>query len=116
MGRDLSVIARSSCDEAIQSLLVALDCFAALAMTRTCSARERAAVLFPGRRDDFEILVRAGHRRAGGEDVPLVLDLVRRQRGYRIHLMHELMIGGAEVTLARLEQIVFGALFEMLDD
>jgi hypothetical protein len=28
-----SVIARSSCDEAIQSLLAALDCFAPLAMT-----------------------------------------------------------------------------------
>jgi hypothetical protein len=28
-----NVIARSACDEAIQSLLVALDCFASLAMT-----------------------------------------------------------------------------------
>ena len=32
-GRIPAVIARSACDEAIQSLLVALDCFASLAMT-----------------------------------------------------------------------------------
>jgi hypothetical protein len=31
--RSINVIARSTCDEAIQSSLVALDCFAALAMT-----------------------------------------------------------------------------------
>src|SRR4051794_22035582 len=85
-------------------------------MTSDTSAREGAAVLFFGRRDHFQVLVRAGHRRARGEDVPLVLDLVGGQRGHRIHFMHELMIRAAEVTLPRLQEIELGALLEMLDD
>src|SRR6185295_3651856 len=63
------------------------------------SARERAAVLFLGRRDHFKILVRAGHRRARSKNVPLVLDLVGGQRGHRIHFVHQLMIRAAEITL-----------------
>src|ERR1700712_2553974 len=74
-------------------------------MTRFVSARERAAVLFLGRRDHFQILVRAGHRRARSKDVPLVLDLVGGQRGHRIHFMHELVIRAAEITLSRLQEI-----------
>src|SRR3954468_6113645 len=85
-------------------------------MTSDTSARERAAVLFLGRRDHFEILVRAGHRRARGEDVPLVLDLVGGQRSHRIHFVHQLVVGAAEITLPRLQQIELGALLEMLDD
>src|SRR3954454_4679789 len=66
------------------------------------SRREGAAVLFPRRRDHFEVFVRTGHRRARGEDVPLVLDFVRGQRGHRIHFVHQLMVGAAEVALSRL--------------
>src|SRR5712664_2461873 len=40
------------------------------------SGRERAAVLFLGGGDHFQVLVGTRHRRAGGEDVPLILDLV----------------------------------------
>src|SRR5258707_7135821 len=39
----------------------------------TRSARERAAVLFLGGGDDFELFVGTRHRRARREDVPLVL-------------------------------------------
>src|SRR5580704_12755064 len=84
--------------------------------TSPLSARESAAVLLPGRSDHFQILIGTRYRRARGEDVPLVFDLVGGQRGDRIHLMHQLMIRCAEVTLPRLEQIVFCALLEVLDD
>src|SRR5437868_13921629 len=63
------------------------------------SRREGAAVLFLGRGDHFEVLIRTRHRRTGREDIPLVLDLVGRQCGDRIHLMHQLMIGAAEIAL-----------------
>src|SRR5205807_8601655 len=56
------------------------------------SAREGAAVLFLGGGDRFEVFVGTGHRRAGSEDVPLVLDLVDGERGDRVHLVHQLMI------------------------
>jgi hypothetical protein len=40
-----TVIARSSCDEAIQSALAALDCFASLAMTQTVTSSQDEGVL-----------------------------------------------------------------------
>src|ERR1700737_4442797 len=74
------------------------------------STRERAAVLFLGRGNHFQGLIGTWYWRARGEDVPLVFDLVGRQRGDRVHLMHQLMIRGAEIALPRLEQIVLRAL------
>src|SRR5664279_3700560 len=62
------------------------------------SAREGAAVLFLSGGDHFELFVGTRYRRAGSEDVPLVLDLVDGECCDRIHLVHQLMIGGAEVT------------------
>src|SRR5213596_1801115 len=80
------------------------------------SAREGAAVLFLGGGDRFEVFVGPRHRRARGEDVPLILDLVSGQRRDRVHFVHQLMIRGAEVALPRLQNIEFRALLEMLDD
>ncbi len=61
------------------------------------SGRERAGVLFFGCRDHFEILIRSGYRTARSENIPLVLNLVRRQRSDGVHLVHQLMIGRAEI-------------------
>src|SRR6476661_9699894 len=61
----------------------------------TRSTRERAAVLFFGGGDHFEVFAGTRYRRARGEDVPLVLDLVGGQRGDRVHLMHQPVIGSA---------------------
>src|SRR5713226_343580 len=57
------------------------------------SGRERAAVLFLGGGDHFQVLVGTRHRRAGGEDVPLILDLVGGKCRDRIHFVHQLMVG-----------------------
>src|SRR5258705_8766079 len=80
------------------------------------SARERAAVLFLGGGDHFQVLVGARDRRARGEDVPLILDLVGGQGRDPIHFLHQLMIGGAEVTLPRLQNIEFCAFFQVVYD
>src|SRR6516164_2970477 len=78
--------------------------------------REGAAVLFLGRRDHFEIFLGSGNRRARGEDVPLIIDLVSGQCGYRIHLVHELVIASTEVALPCLEQVKLRTLLEVFDD
>src|SRR5258706_2083295 len=90
------------------------DLLPALHLSR--SARESAAVLFLGGGDRFQIFVGTRHRRARGEDVPLILDLVGGQRRDRIHFVHQLMIRGAEVALPRLQNIEFCTLLEVLDD
>src|SRR5713226_2703927 len=79
-------------------------------------ARERAAVLFLGGGDHFEVFVGTRDRRARGEDIPLILDLVGGQRGDRVHFMHQLVIRAAEVALPCLEQVELRALLEVLDD
>src|SRR4030088_2345489 len=79
------------------------------------SGRERAAVLFLGGGDYFQLFGGTRYRRARRGDVPLVLDLVGRQGRDRVHLMHQLMIRGAEVARTRFQEIEFPALPEVLD-
>src|SRR5258708_18326257 len=69
----------------------------------TRSARERAAVLFLGGGDHFEVFIGAWDRRARCEDVPLILDLVGGQRSDSIHFMHQLVIRAAEIAGPGLE-------------
>src|SRR4051812_25568060 len=74
------VIARSPCGQAIQSVLAALDCFAALAMTVACSLHPRGLARVAGELQDMQPGVGAV------DDVDIAalvgLDIVGLDRGF----------------------------------
>src|SRR5258706_12269599 len=57
------------------------------------SARERAAILFLGGGDHFQVFVGARDRRARGEDVPLIPYLVGRGRRCRLQFRPQIHVG-----------------------
>ena len=81
----------------------------------TGTGLQRAGVLFLGRIEDFHRLIRRGNGGSQRDDIPFVLGLALWVRREGIGFLHQLMIPGPEIGLARLEDVELGFFFEIGD-